>query len=526
MSAAEPKRVSPPSLPVSLAAWLPALIGLVTALVYGWVWGSLHPGPLIIDESAYLLQARIFAGGHWTAPARPLPEFFEQLYVFVTPFLAAKYPPGHPLLLTLGELVGSPALIVLLLNAVSGALLFRLVARSWGLLTGFLTWLIWLLAPINLTYRPSYLSNVTTGALWLVAWWALEQWWESGRRGWLLALAVSVGWCAVTRPLTGLALLIPIGFIVLRRTVQRSLWKDLGPALALGALVVAVLPLANRQTTGRWLEMPWTAYATLYTPYDHLGFGFDSTPPPAPYSPELKRLAELRRPISERHTMAALPSIAYDRLRAILVGTLGAGSKTLIPLALIGLLFLDRRAGFALLSALFLLVVHLGYAHLSEWTPYYLETLPVVAFLAALGLTRLGRSPPRPRWRLFLAAGTWIFFGVWLVGAVGGVPRACSISRMAHKPYDAFRSRLRRIPDKRAIVFVRKTPWHALGQSLVFNQPDLEQAPVWIVHDLGPENARLLALVPDRVPYLYDEERRRLVPLALADSLLRPQRKP
>lgn len=524
MSPGVPKRISPPSLSVSWAAWLPALIGLVTALVYCWVWGGLHPVPAIIDESAYLLQARIFASGHWTAPARPLPEFFEQLYVFVSPFLAAKYPPGHPLLLTFGELVGSPALIVLLLNAVSGALVFRLVARRWGRVTGFLTWLIWLLAPINLTYRPSYLSNVTTAALWLVAWWALDQWWESGRRGWLLALALSVGWCAVTRPLTGLVLLAPIGIVVLRRVAQRGVWEDLGAAMALGALVLAMLPLANRQTTGRWLEMPWTTYARLYTPYDHLGFGFDSTPPLAAYSPELKRLVPIRRPISEHHTVANLPSIAYDRLRAILIGALGAGSKTLIPVALIGLLFLNWRAGFALLSSLFLVLVHLGYAQHSQWTPYYLETLPVIAFLAALGLTRLGRAPDHHRWRLFLAAGTWMFFGVWLVGAVRGLPRARSISRMVHKPYDAFQSRLQRIPDRKAIVFVRKTPWHVLGQSLVFNQPDLGRAPVWIVHDLGPENARLLALVPDRVPYLYDEERRRLMPLALADSLLRPQR--
>src|SRR5690349_9154695 len=162
MSSSRPERIDPPWLRAEITACLPLLIGLITALVYAWVWGSMNAGPAIIDEAAYLLQARIYAGGHWTAPPRPLPEFFEQLYVFVTPFLAAKYPPGHPLLLGLGELVGSPALIVLLLNAVSGALVFRLVAARWGLLTGFLTWLIWLLAPINLTFRPSYLSTVTT----------------------------------------------------------------------------------------------------------------------------------------------------------------------------------------------------------------------------------------------------------------------------------------------------------------------------------------------------------------------------
>ena len=53
--------------------WLPPVLGLVTILVYWWVWGALNPGPRHFDETAYLLQARIFAGGHWTAPGRPLP---------------------------------------------------------------------------------------------------------------------------------------------------------------------------------------------------------------------------------------------------------------------------------------------------------------------------------------------------------------------------------------------------------------------------------------------------------------------
>jgi hypothetical protein len=491
----------------------------VTALVYGWVWGGVHPGPVIIDESAYLLQARIYAGGHWTAPARPLPEFFEQLYVFVSPFHAAKYPPGHPLLLSLGQLIGSPALIVLLLNAVAGALVFRLVARRWGILAGLLTWLIWLLAPINLTFRPTYLSNVTTAALWLVAWWALEQWWEKGQRGWLLVLAASVGWCIVTRPFTGVVLMIPIGIVVLRRVWQQGRWSDLGAAMVVGVLVLGVLPLANRQMTGKWLELPWTTYARRYTPYDHLGFGFDSTPPLVAPNPEFTRLAALRRRVAERHTAARLPTIAYERMREILFGALGREQASLIPWALVGLLFIDRRAAFALIASLFLIGAHLAYAHHVRWTPYYLETLPVFAFLAALGLTRLGTVVRNPRWERWVSAGSLAFFAIWLVEALATLPRARSLSNIAHTPYRAFRSRLERIRDSKAIVFVRKPPQHTLSQSLVSNVPDLHRARIWIVHDLGPENARLLALAPDRVPYLYDEQRRRLIPLADADSL-------
>jgi hypothetical protein len=45
------------------------------------------------------------------------------------------------------------------------------------------------------------------------------------------------------------------------------------------------------------------------------------------------------------------------------------------------------------------------------------------------------------------------------------------------------------------------------------NEPDLAGARIWVVHDRGPDNARLLALAPDRVPYLYDEQSEKLVPL-------------
>jgi hypothetical protein len=310
-----------------------------------------------------------------------------------------------------------------------------------------------------------------------------------------------------------LVLAVPIGIVLLRRVTQRRVWNDLGAALAVGALLLAVLPLANRKTTGHWLEMPWTTYARLYTPYDHLGFGYDSTPPLIAATPDFEELATLQRLNSERHTVSALPSIAFDRLRVILLGTLGGGADSLIPMALIGLLFVSRRAWFALTSSLLLLLVYLAYPHYTRWTPYYLEALPALAFVAALGVARLGNAPRRSRWRLPLAVGTWVFFTVWLIGALRLLPRARSTSRALHARYEAFYWRLKSIPQAKAIVFVGKGKSQTLAQSLVVNEPDLDRARVWVVHDLGPKNFRLLALAPDRVPYFYDEQRGKLVQL-------------
>jgi hypothetical protein len=505
----------------SFASWLPVLVGVVTALTYWWVWGALVPVPAIHDESAYLLQAHIFASGHWTAPGRPLPEFFEQFHVLVTPVLAAKYPPGHALLLSLGELLRFPALIPLLLNGLTGALIYLLAARLGGPLTAVLTWLLWLLAPMNLTFRPSFLSNVTTGALWVVGWWAVLNWWEGRGRGWLLLLAGCVGWCIITRPLTGLVFALPVAVVVMRRVWQRGLWTDLGFALTLGTGVVALLPLANQQTTGHWLEMPWTTYSRQYMPYDHLGFGLDSTPPLRAANEEMTKYNAWATRFRRAHTIEAIPKIAGQRLWAILKGTWGKPAVLLLPLALVGIVASPKPIVVGLSTAGLLVLVHLAYGYPLHWTVYYLEIVPVVAFLTAMGIMRLGTTSgwlqrlPRVV-RSILAAGIWVLLTAWLVEAVARVPLARRRTIRAHAPYVAFAAQLSRIPVAKAIVFVRYASYHSPFRSLIVNEPDLDQARIWLVHDRGADNARLLPLAPERVPFLYDESHRTLVPLAAA----------
>jgi Dolichyl-phosphate-mannose-protein mannosyltransferase len=507
--------------------WLPAVLGLITALVYWWVWGALVPLPAIHDESAYLLQADIFAGGHWTAPGRPLPEFFEQFHVLVTPVLAAKYPPGHSLLLSLGELLRFPAFVPLLLNGLTGALTYLLAARLADPLTGALTWLFWLLAPMNLTYRPSYLSNVTTGALWVAGWWALLKWWESGERRWLLVLAACVGWCVITRPLTGLVLALPVAVVVMRRVWQRGLWTDLGFALALGTGVVAILPLANQQTTGHWLEMPWMTYSRQYMPYDHLGFGLDSTPALRAANPELAKYNAWATRFRRSHTIEAIPRIAGERLWAIVKGTWGNRAVLLLPLALVGVVMSPKATVVGLNAAGLLVLAHLAYGYPPHWTVYYLEIVPVLAFLTAVGIVRLGTTSgdllrlPRVG-RSILAACIWALAGAWLVEAVVRVPAARRNTIRAHAPRVAFAGQLSRIPVEKSIVFVRYPPYHSPFRRLIVNQPDLDQARIWLVHDRGADNARLLALAPERVPFLYDESRRTLLPLADATKAGEP----
>ena len=64
---------------------------------------------------------------------------------------------------------------------------------------------------------------------------------------------------------------------------------------------------------------------------------------------------------------------------------------------------------------------------------------------------------------------------------------------------------LAKIPDQKAVVFVRYAPNADVHLSLTNNEPDPRNARVWAVHDLGDANRRLLEAAPDRTPYLYEE---------------------
>jgi hypothetical protein len=70
-------------------------------------------------------------------------------------------------------------------------------------------------------------------------------------------------------------------------------------------------------------------------------------------------------------------------------------------------------------------------------------------------------------------------------------------------------------------VFVRYAENHIFHRSLISNPADLAAAPSWIVYDRGADNARLEALAPDRVPYLYIERGDSLQLLA-ADTIPPP----
>ena len=491
------------SVEASLRRYGPLVAGVASALIVWYVWDAFVPIAKVHDETSYLLQAELFARGRWTAPSPPIPVFFEQPHVQVDPAVASKYPPGHALLLAIGALVRFPPLVPLLLTGLTGALVFALATRVVNVWVGALTWTMWITAPIVLRFQPGYYSEVTSGFAALASWWALLEWRATRRTRWLLLLALAVGWGAITRPLTMLALALPIGVVVLRDVIRLRGWRDFALAVATGIAVLAILPLWNARTTGSWRESAIEKYRKDYLPFDKIGFTPDTSPPRRAVTPVLRHVYDYFLSARKEQRLETVPRIAADRFVQLGIAFFQGSRIPLIAAAVIGLFLMNASLRFGALSVVALFLAYLPYAHWAPWTIYYLEITPVVAAITAVGLwwllQRAAASAPRAGAAAALATAVLLLFAIPTIGHWKRDSRTRSALDRR------FLEEIERLP-KPAIVFVRYSPRFASHIAVVYNHPDLAAAPVWVVHDLGPRNGELRRLAPERHSFDFEED--------------------
>jgi hypothetical protein len=494
------------------------VVFVTTFLVLWYSWAAWNPIPVVHDEMAYVLQAQIFARGRWANPTPPFPLFWEQAHVLVEPAVAAKYFPGHALVLTLGALVGWPALVPLLLQSTSASLLYVLARRVASGGVAFLAWIIWLFTPMVMYFGASYFAQTTSTAAWLAGWYALLRWRDTRRTGWIVALGFFAGWVTITRPLTGVAYLIPVGFVVLRDVITLRRWRDLALAFAMGTAVIGILPLWSAKTTGDWRVTPQTLYTRMYMPYDVPGFGYDSTPPTHSITPELAQLNGVYGSVHVTHFPKTLPAALLQRSMYLSISVWGVSSGIIGVFALLGLLTLRAETAVAAASAVLLVLAYLVYATPPQWTLYYFESVPSLVYLSAAGMAWAASLAARPRTAPPSVAFNWrspVLARALVLGALGlALPGLISL-RIIHGQHIGDRKFLTRfdkllasIHDERAVVFVRYAGTHNPHVTFVRNVADPGKERIWVVYDRGDaENAKFLAAAPGRTSYLFDELR-------------------
>ena len=502
-----------------LAAWVAhpafaALPGLVTALAVAAVAGGLDMPGAYHDERAYLVQARLLAGFTWAAPAPPVPSAWEMVHVFVAPALFAKYPPGFAPLLVPGVWLGAEGLGPVVLAGLAAALLFALVRRVADPWTALLAWALWTSAPTTLRWQATYLSETATAPLWLGALLLLHRW-VTEERAWQLATLVAlVAWIGIARPVTGLALALPIGAVLARVAWRRRRLAGWRTACLAGGAACALVPYWTWRTTGGLREVPYVAYSRVYFPFDLPGFTRDASPPKRPLPPDYEALADEARRLYRDHVPAR--ALANARERAITVARASLDPRRALPLLLLvplGALAAGAAVtGVLLASAALQLGAYLLMPHDRAWTVYYLELAPVLPALAALGARQLAawlRRAVGGDARRSLPGVASLAVATTLV-VLWRFPAECGRLAASRRVMTARPARLRTLvaalPDPRVVVFVRRAP----AASPHFAVHDILGAPAttptWIVRDVGPAgNAALLAAAGGRRPYVLDE---------------------
>ena len=524
------RRIAARALALLDGWWVPLVLGLLTGAATWFVWGSLTRTSVVHDESAYLLQAELFARFRFTAPTPPLPQFFEQLYVNLRPAVSSKYPPGTSLLLAPGVAAGLPGLPVVVMNALSGALVFTLARRYAGGAVALLAWLFWCTSFPVQYFHAMYLSEVPSSLAWLAAWWGVARWATSGRIRDLAIAAAALALCGITRPLTAVALAISVGVVLLvvaRRRTAAPPWlarREVGTLAVAAFAALMIVTVWSWRSTGDPFTTPLSLYTQRYVPFDRLGFGVRPGDAPSAALPWDQRVTDLSfYEEHRRHTPSTLPVAAVSRARMIGRDMWYDWRGGLAVVALIGLVGAPVALWVGLGALVVQLLVYLLYAHPARWSLYYVETLPVLAFATALGAMRvleLGAHRALPSRARILMLATLVLALVY--------PTAVTLRQVKaqiaadHSYYDAFSALLPAGPDS-AIVFVRYARTHNDGLSVVRNVPDLRTAPVWTVYDRGVENAQLLRLAPRRSAFLFDEATWSLKPLDAPASTPRAQ---
>lgn len=457
------------------------------------------------DEVAYLFQARVLAQNRLTVPTPPNDQ------AFWTPFVVdyqgqrfGKYPPGWPLLLSLGVRLHAPWLINTLLATLTLALVARLGHGFYANRTGLWAAALGLVTPGFLFLSSSLLSH-TASLFWstlallvvfyLVTLAAGRLPRQDGKRSTqparltarpatgAIAAGLALGLVFITRPLAAVGIGLAVGIFLMILIIRRDLaWTAL-LWLALGGLPVAgLLPLYWWAISGDPTFNPYL----LVWPYDRVGFGPDI----GPYG------------YGWREAIFINTRLKLTTLATGLFGWPGWSNLLFLPVP-----FLTRRANrwdWLLLGTLGSIIsVHNFYWAFGGadggFPRYYYDALPALLLLTARGIQISGKY--LARWRPWLS---WLPVGIVAIfTAYNFIWNLPPLLRAQQGKYNITPAPLQVVEGanlaKPALILVKNVEsWSDFAAPFAANSPTLD-GPVVYAIDWGPDfNQRLRAQFRER----------------------------
>ncbi len=497
--APDPTPESEPRAERRVLHWLLPLSIALLSLVYS-LWVTLEVFERIPhneDELAFVFQSRVFAGGALSAPEPPQPHaFFAPFVIDLNRVRFGKYPPGFPLMLAPGSLVGAPWLVNPLLGAASLALLYAFGARYFSRPAGAVAALLGAISPFFLEYSGSLMSHTATLFVSLLAIWFYADAWFKGSWRSALLCGICFGLAFLSRPATALGLGAPFAVHALW-LMSRGRVRSFGLPLLVGVVpLVIALPLFNYAVSRQVLLSMYE----LWWPFDRFGFG--------------EGIGTLDRHTPEmglRYVLLNVRQVAPILLGWPLAGTLAFGLFVAEVVMLAATALWSFRPGaqrplprVLMLEALLVMsVITLIIAYIPYWAPhprYYYEGLGGFLLVSALGALRLLGfiAPPKPlRWAIAAGAG--------LVLAIGALTTSPDYLWTLHHKNFFTRERLDAVEQagltNALVMVVQEGDWSDYGSVFPANSPWLDGDVVYALSSTPSTLRRLREQFPDRVVY-------------------------
>ena len=261
--------------------WAAALA--VSAVVLSiWVARDVLEGlPHLPDSVTYLLQAKWLLAGDLWGTVSALQEHLDVPYTYVVgERWLGHYPPGWPLLLSIGLAGGAPWLIAPILGGLFVMLLYLTGRELDGPVTGLLAAALAVLSPMARLIFGSMLSHAAAATLILAGLWLLlvarrlKVWPVAALSGIALGLAFGI------RPLSAAAAAVPLAALVVGDLFARRDNDARGRTFSWfigGAAAVLPTLVANHIITGNAFTFPYSlAKGSMYFAAN-LPFGIRNT---------------------------------------------------------------------------------------------------------------------------------------------------------------------------------------------------------------------------------------------------------
>ena len=503
--------------------WSVAFVGLLALTISAGLSALRFPVPRIHDEFSYLLAADTFAHGRLSNPTPPVWPNLETFHVLLRPRYASKYPPLQAAFLAAGQrLTGRPVVGVWLSVALGCAgvcwMLQGWTRPRWALLGGILAAVHHgihggLPVPVwgsNYSWSQSYWGGgvaMLGGALVLGSMPRLLRRPTPGVAA-LLGLGLVV--LANTRPFEGLLVSLPVLLVLGYRGASSARWLRvvLPPASAVLAAGMGMTAAVNQSTTGAAWRMPYGVYEASYNPAPLFNFQAMRTPTDAPYRHNVIRRYFTGWSSDQIFHQRTWPDWwqyqreRLDRLGAFFVGPL------VLPLLTLPFLAPRRAVAFVALDCGLVVGLHLMTFGI---LPHY--AAPAAAgffFLVVEGLRRLARIRfAGQRIGQVLVALTLVLVVVKLASVT--YERAVSSDDWADTRAN-LASRLA-ASGERHLVLVRYRPDHDVHHEWVYNEADVERAPVvWARETDDVSTVELTRAFPGRTVWRLEADR---VPIEL-----------